>query len=307
MQTNVWQPFTFRGVAAFASAAPGRALVVALVMAGVVASVIFRLLSAAWFPALDAAVARLPASGQIAQGRLHWPPEAPATLADSAWLSIVVNPTGQAFSGQSSDLQLELEPAQAHLSSLLGYLALPYPRSWVMALNRPDVEPVWGAWRPYLLLGASGAVGSGMLIVWALLGALVAGPVRLYSAVLQREATFGGCWRLAVAALMPGALIMSLAILLYSLRRLTLVELLLFGGLHLVCGVVYLSVAPWFLPRRSAVSPFAPTPASAAPPLPPSNPFASPEPPATNPPSAPPGGAPGHEEEDPGASAPAGS
>ena len=306
MQTNVWQPFTFRGVAAFASAATGRTLVVALVMAGVAASVIFRLLGAAWFPALDAAVARLPASGQIAQGRLQWPPDGPVTLTDSAWLSIVVNPTGQAFPGQSSDMQLELEPEQAHLSSLLGYLALPYPRSWAMALNRPEVEPVWGAWRPYLLLGASGAAGGGMLIVWALLAALVAGPVRLYSGVLQREATLGGCWRLAMAALMPGALLMSLAILLYSLRRLTLVELLLFGGLHLVCGMVYLCAVPWFLPRRSVVSPFAPTPAAAPAALPPANPFANAEPTAADPPSAPQGGAQGHEKGDPGASPNAG-
>jgi hypothetical protein len=51
---------------------------------------------------------------------------------------------------------------------------------------------------------------------------------------------------------MPGALLMSGAILLYSFNRLNLVGLLFAWLLHIVVGWIYVGIAPSRLPRLTA-------------------------------------------------------
>jgi hypothetical protein len=80
-------------------------------------------------------------------------------------------------------------------------------------------------------------------------------PVRLIAFYADREMKIGAAWRLAGAAMMPGALLMSGAVVLYSLHRLNLVGLLFAWLLHLVLGWIYVGIAPARLPRLSTALP----------------------------------------------------
>jgi len=252
-----WQPFTFQGVASFAQASSGRTLVVALVMALAMAWCGVRVFNATWFPVIELAVNRLPAQGEIRHGRLSWSGLKPVTLADNAFLALVVNPDTHTRAGQSADLQIEFQPQALALSSLFGYVALPYPSGWVVPLNRPEVEPLWGAWRPYVRFGLPAVVCAGFLLLWTLLATLLVAPLRLYVSMVRRRVSLGGCWRLGLMALMPGALLMNGALALYTHHRLILVELLLANAAHLVLDLVFLALAPLRLPRAIEPSPLA--------------------------------------------------
>jgi len=86
--------------------------------------------------------------------------------------------------------------------------------------------------------------------------------VRLVGFFADRQCSLGASWRLAGAALMPGALLTCGAILLYGLGTLDLVRLAAAGAAHWVIGWVYLFVSPLCLPRRAEktaarVNPFA--------------------------------------------------
>ena len=79
----------------------------------------------------------------------------------------------------------------------------------------------------------------------------------------DREATQSDCWRLGFMALMPGALMMMIAIFLYGAERIKLTDLLIAWPLHLVIGLGYAIGAILFLPTAGTTpvktaNPFAP-------------------------------------------------
>jgi hypothetical protein len=234
-----WQPLTFAGVAAFARAPFGRLVLVALVLAALVAGVTVRLLYSGWCPVLQQAMARLPGSGEINDGFLRWPQATPVALADNNFLAIQLNPTGRARFSQSADVQLEFGPRSVEIGSLLGYVSVPYPRGWIIGLNRTELEPLWGAWQPYLLTALGVAAALGLVVLWLLLGLLLAPVTWGCARLLGRRGTFGGCWRLATAALLPGALVLAVALFVYGYQRLTMPELLLAAASYPVATVVY--------------------------------------------------------------------
>ena len=263
---TAWQPLTFGGVASFAHAQPKRLLAVELAVAALVAASAVWCLSVTWFADVRLAITRLPSQAALRQGQLEWPEGEPVRLAESAFLSILVDPDNQSDVNLTSDLQVELGRGEWRIRSLFGYVPLRYPTSWNVPLTRAGLEPWWGAWQWVILVGVAVAVVVGLLLQWAALAVVYLAPVRLMVFFLDREVSWAGCWRLASAALMPGAVVMSGAILLYGMQRLPLVGLLLAVILHLLAGWVYLLVAPFKLPQKAAAiaaeksNPFAPPP-----------------------------------------------
>jgi hypothetical protein len=247
---SAWQPLTFGGVAAFARAPFFRLFMVELIFALVAAASLVWFFHSAWEPALREAITRLPESGAIRAGRLEWNEPSPVRLASGSFLSIVVDVTDSGAVGFTADLQLELNETQFRLRSLLGYVTLKYPKGWIIALNRPELEPWWGAWRPSVLVGAGVMVVIGLLVAWGVLAAVYALLVRVIAFYTDREISRAGAWRLAVAALMPGSLFMSAAILAYGFNQLGLIRFLFAALLHVVVGWLYVLVAPLRLPRR---------------------------------------------------------
>jgi len=94
----------------------------------------------------------------------------------------------------------------------------------------------------------------GLFIAWSVLATLYALPVWLIALFSNRDLRLAESWRLAGAALMPGAVIMAIAIVLYGLGVLDLVALTVVGVGHVVVGWVYLFVSQAFLVRAEAAS-----------------------------------------------------
>ncbi|HNQ89516.1 MAG TPA: hypothetical protein PKM73_12935 [Verrucomicrobiota bacterium] len=272
-----WQPLTFRGVAGLAVTSPSRLRTVATLAALVLGGVILHYVATAWMPAIHTAVRQLPPAGEIRDGRLVWPTEGPVVLADTPRLTIQVDPRGTARDTQGSDWSITFGPTALRISSLLGMSEIPYPTAWIIALNRPEIEPRWGAWRPHLLLATALVSALGFLVLWNVLALLLSAPVKAYCLLLNRRSDGRCCRRLALAALLPGGLAMGLGLLGHTLGYLQPAELLLVFGIHLLVDLVYLTGAPWALP--AAQSTFTPLPTAA--PAPPrssdKNPFAAPD------------------------------
>ncbi len=275
MPAEAWQPLTFGGVAAFAGAPAGRLLLVAAIVALWVSGTVFRFALTVGSPTISAAIARLPGQGAVDSGQLVWSSGQAISLTENAFVSVSVTPAGVPPVAQTADFQFEFRATSLYVSSLLGYTDFPYPRGYVFALNRTELDPLWGAWRPHLLAAVAGTTFAGLLVLWAALATLLAVPLRAYALLLDRQPSLGGCWKLAFAALLPGALIMGGAVLAYSLRRLSLGELMLVNGLQLLVNTAYWLISPLRLPAGPSPTPFseAPPPIVAR-----ANPFAGPEP-----------------------------
>lgn len=267
--SSPWQPLTFGGVAAFARGRTSQLCKAQLLVALGAALCLLWFFSAVWFPVLDAAIRRLPDRAEVRDGRLDWGGETPARLAGSSFLSVGVDLESRPTAASAADVKVVLGATTLRLESLLGHWSIPYPKGWVFYLSRSEMGPWWEARQPFLLMGVLFGSLLALLITWWLLAVGYAFLVKGAAHLLRREITFGGCWRLAAAALLPGAVVMSIVVVFYGLHRLLLPGLLLGLAVHMVVGWVYLLAAPLWLPRRRAApatsaNPFQPDAASPA-------------------------------------------
>jgi len=248
-----WQPLTARGVAAFAGASWGRLLLVQFILALLAAAVVLWFLDQAWFPPIREAIHQLPAEGQILSGTLDWRGNSPQCLAENRFLALAVDLEHQGQAGSTAHVQVELGRRNFKISSLLGYCGSPYPTDLRVPLNRVQLEPWWGAWAPAILAMVAAAMIIGLLLSWTLLATVYSLPVWLIGFFANRDLNLRGSWRLAGAALMPGALFMTITIFFYGLGVVDPIRLAVAAAAHLVMGWVYLLASPLTLPRHPAV------------------------------------------------------
>jgi hypothetical protein len=249
---SIAQPFTFGGVAGFAHVSFGWLLMFQICAAVIAAGAMVTFVELGWAPVIQRTIQQFPATGQIQQQRLSWPTTTPVRTFGSSFLCVSVDPAGSLDPAEGADLQLELGQKELRLRSFLGYVAVPYPAGYVIALNRTELEPWWGAWHLAMTVTAAAAVVAGLWLTWAVLALIYAWPVRLIAFYADRALTWLGAYRVAAAALLPGALFFSLAILAYTWHRLTLLQLLLAALLHLMIGWAFVLVTPFCLPRTPA-------------------------------------------------------
>lgn len=290
----VWQPLTFGGVAGFARARWTRLLLLQAIVAVFVAATVVLLLGRGWFPVVTRAVQGLSDFGAVRGARLAWPAKDAVVLAENHFLGLVVDLEESGGTGQIADLQIEFSRERIKVVSLLGYVSVPYPGGVEIELNRPTLDPWWNAWRPAFLFGGALATGLFLFASWSALAALYAVPVRVLAWFASRTVSFGKCWRVAAAALLPGAVWLGGAVFLYAVEQLPLVGLGVAFGLHFVVGWVYVLGAPFGLPRQEddvlagGANPFTPAPAAekhtppASTPAASSNPFQHPRPPSSD-------------------------
>lgn len=273
---SVWFPLTFAGVAALAQSGAGRVFGVAIVGSLLVGVAVARTCWALLFPAIELAVLTLPEQASIVNAQLRWPSNAPPVLADNGILALRVELGSDARPGQTADLDIALRPRSVCATSLFGSMEWAYPADYDIALGRLELEPIWGAWRPHLLAAVGLGTACGCLVVWTLLSLVLAPLARAYCGLLDRQATLGLTQRLSLAALLPGAILMAVAILLYGFRQISLSDLLIANVLHLFVDTTYLLSAPLHLPALTETVP-ANTPfcSPSAPEAPRQNPFAS--------------------------------
>jgi len=250
-----WEPLTPRGVAAFAHARLSRLLLVQFVIASLAAAAVVWFLSAGCFPTVRAAIRNLPATGAIRSGRLDWPGNPPQILAEGRLLAFIVDPNHSGQLQSSADVQIEFGRQTVRVISLLGYTEWDYSSDWVVAFNRTDLEPLWGAWEPEWLASLLPAVVAGLMLLWAMLATIYFLPAWLIGYFVNRRLDFRAAWKLAGATLLPGALLLTVAIVLYGLGGLDLVQFGFFFGAHLALAWIYLFLSQLFLPRIDAASP----------------------------------------------------
>jgi hypothetical protein len=244
-----WEPVTPRGVAAFARASLERLIVVQSVMALIATAAVVWLLSSGFFPTVGAATRNLPAKGDIIRGKLNWKDESPKTLADGHFLSFSVDTKHTRQLRLPAQFQFEFGDDSLVIISLLGGMELPYPQDESFYFNRTDLQPAWEAWSPNLLGLAALGTFFGLLLMWALLATLYFLPVWLVAFYTDRDLNFRASWKLAGAALMPGALLLSLAIVMYGFGVFDLVQLSFAFTMHFIIGWIYLLISPLFLNR----------------------------------------------------------
>ena len=235
-----WQPLTPRGVAAFAEAGWRRVLWAQFLTALAGTLVVTWFVANDWFPTIRAAIEQLPTRGRIESGRLNWSGDSPALLAESRYLALVVDLRHSGRIRSPAHLQVELGRMDVRIYSLFGCLEAPYPKGYLIALNLEELKPWWGAWTPVLLAATAAGVVAGLFASWALLATGYCLPAWLLGLYRDRELSVCGSWRLAGAAVVPGALVMIVGMALYALGGLDLVHLIGAWMLHLVLGWTYL-------------------------------------------------------------------
>jgi hypothetical protein len=260
---HAWEPLTPRGVAAFARASLGRLLLVQFIAALLAAAAVDWFLYDGWFPTVREAIGQLPDEGKISAGKLDWHGDSPRLLAEGTLLAFSVDLNHAGDIRSPAHVQIEFGRDDFYIYSLLGHMAGRYPAGWAVAFNRKELGPWWGAWEPALLAIATAVVVAGLMLMWAVLATMYFLPGWVAAFFANRDLTLRGSWRLAGAALMPGALLLAAAILLYDFGVLDLVRLAFVVAGHLVLGWIYLLVSLLFLPRHVASTagrrnPFAP-------------------------------------------------
>jgi len=244
-----WEPLTPRGVAAFARASFERLFVVQSVVALLAAAAVVWFLSDAIFPVIGDAIEQLPDAGALHGGKLDWRDDSPLMLAEGKILAVSVDLEHSGALRSPADFQLEFGRDDLRVFSLFGEGFVDYPTGYLIAANRTEARPAWGAWAPDLLGLAAIGTFFGLLAVWAVLATVYCFPVWLICFFSNRDLNLLASWRLAGAALLPGALLLSGALVLYELGGFDLVQLCFAFAMHLVIGWIYLFVSPLFLNR----------------------------------------------------------
>jgi hypothetical protein len=247
-KSAAWQPLTPRGVAAFARAPLRRLLLVQFLFALLAATALVWFLRTAWFPTVRAAVDRLPARGEMKSGKLFWTDDSPQLLAEGHFLAFVVDTNHSGALRSPAQIQIEFGRDDIFFYSLAGYREWPYPADWNFGFNRAELQPWWGAWEPPIQWIAFAGMLFWCLASWTLLATLYFLPVWLGAYFANRDLNLRRSWKLAGAALMPGALVMIAAILFYGFGVLDLVQLAAAVGVHLAASWVYLVWGVWASP-----------------------------------------------------------
>jgi hypothetical protein len=256
MWMPAWEPLTPWGVAAFARARWLKLLLTQAVVAIVAAVVAILVLHIAWLPVIGGAFAHLPPAGEIKDGQLFWQGDNPAVLAENAFLGLGVDLTHSGQLARQSHIEIEFGREDWRIAVAPGYyVVFHYPAGGRLPLNRPELEPWWGAWCPWLLAGTATGIVVALMLSWTLLASLYCLPAWLIAFLQNRDLSLGQCWRMSGAALLPGALFLICALSAYGFGLVDLLQLAALWVLHFLIGWAYVFIAPLFFPRTQSATP----------------------------------------------------
>lgn len=231
-----WQPFTGRGVAAFRVASFRRLLGFHLLTALLSGLIVVGVVRRIWLPVVNQGLTQLPDAAFVSGGTLRWPGREATRLAENVWLDWIVTPEGRSDLGQTADLQLEVRARDLRIHGPAGHLRLPYPIELEIPLSRIEATARWGAWSWVIQGGLGLSTALGLILLWWLLATLYTLPALLLAVMLGRHARLTGIWRIAAAALIPGALFADWALLAYGLGAVRLPGFFFLFALHVLIG-----------------------------------------------------------------------
>lgn len=246
---HAWQPFTPRGVAAFANATSLRVFLVQLLVAGIVIVSLLWSLRIAWIPVVTQGIRRLPETGVIRRGELTYEGESPQRLAENARLGFVVDVAGSGEAGRVAEVEATFEKNRVVVRGPLGDWSRPYDKRYSISFNRVELIPWWDAWRWTILAAITIATVVWLFVSWWALALLYLPLTKLIAFFADRGLTWRGGWRMNLAALIPGACLMAGAFLLYAFGAIDFFQFGLLYLLHIVAGWLFVFTSPFFLPK----------------------------------------------------------
>ena len=255
---RAWQPFTPRGIAAFAPATFARLFAFQVFVALLSGATVVWFLWTVWFPIARESIQNLAGDGAIRAGSLELPGHAMQRLVTNRFLTLAIDVDSPRPHNYSADMSVVLRRSHVDVCSLFGCAMWPYPVREA-PLTRLELEAQWGAWQPFLLGIAGITVAFAVLFSWWILATVYFLFVRLFGFVQDRDLTLGGSWRLCSAALIAGTVFLLLGIIGYGLSVVDLIPLLLMAALHIVIPWVLIVFAALALPRTvpKPANPFA--------------------------------------------------
>ena len=244
-QPVAWNPLTPGGVASFANAPLGQLFQTQGIVAFLIWLVFMFYLSQSWAPAIDQTIEQIPPGSRFSGGRLHLPGPPHFQLSDNRLVGITR--TSPDAPDSVSDIKVRLMTNHWQVSTLFGYVALPYPTGEI-ELTRDGLSPRWGAWRTAIIPLVAGVAAVMVWLSWAMLAAIYSWPIRVIVFFRDKLTTRLGSWKLCSAALLPGALMMTAAILLYTIGQMPVAGLTLAFAIHFILGWVYIASGAIALP-----------------------------------------------------------
>lgn len=261
-----WQPFTPRGIAAFAPASFGRLFVFQTIVALLAAGAVVWFLLTVWFPVVRESIGNLPGNGAIRSGSLEASDWRGERLATNRFLTFAIDTETGLPHSFSADMFVVFRRSHYDVCSLFGCASFVYPVANA-PFDRLELKAKWGAWEPILLGIAAIGTALSLLFAWWILASLYFLFVWIFAFFSDRQLTLGGSWRLCGTALLSGAILLTAAVVAYGFGALDLIRLVIAAILHIIVPWVLIVFATLALPRvatRAGPNPF--TPASAKPP-----------------------------------------
>ncbi len=114
--TAAWQPLTFGGVAAFASARLGRLMLVGFVAATIFGAGLVWFLQRDYCPVVLQAIQKMPDTARVDGGKLRRCHD--TMISESKLLAIAVTPESAADIGQGADVQFQLRQTDFCVGSI---------------------------------------------------------------------------------------------------------------------------------------------------------------------------------------------
>jgi hypothetical protein len=262
-----WQPFTPKGIAAFAGTSFGRLFLLQVIFALLAAGAVIWFLRAVWCPPIREAILNLPVVGAIQSGQLEIGNSGAERFVTNRFLTFAMDIDSSRRHSYAADVSVVLRQRHFEVCSLFGCANFWYPARDA-PFNRLELEAKWGAWEPVLLGIASTATALGLLFAWWILASFYFLFVWTLAFFLDRQLTLGGSWRLCGAALLPGALLLTAGIVAYGLGLLDLVRLLIVAVLHVIVPwglIIFATAALPPVTLRRPPNPFGETPPKSPP------------------------------------------
>jgi len=198
---------------------------------------------------ITTAVQNFPQKGEIKSGALYWETNGIFVLSGAKFLSISINATDEEDIADSSDIQLIIGKNHFRLRSIFGWLEIKYPLWFRLPLSYKEVFPIWDAYMPAIKVSVFISSIVVLLIVWTIISLIYSLFAKFLIRLFNRIRKPGGAFKISGASLIPAALIMSIAILGYSLRYLDLLSLMIVFGCHFIISLCYLFLSIFHLEK----------------------------------------------------------
>lgn len=243
-------PFTIRGIARWALRDGEALMAYILAMGFLVACSSGWVFGGTWLPVLESALKVCPEGVLFESGRLVAAEPTSKILASNTFFSIAIRTHPGLESASTSDVRVLLDEAQLRIGSLAGFLSIPYPPGFTMHLDSNNLYPWWSSRRFFVCLVGWGCMWAGILACWCMLAAIYAMPFHLLAYLFCRECSSRLAFRMNLMSLIPPALFMTLALVLYGQQRLHLQELLVACVIHIPLAWILALLSLFHLDRR---------------------------------------------------------